>query len=83
MIQQEERFAMLRYKENYLKNALVNRRKFIKKLWRKQRLQDGGHYFYKNYTNLFSTTVNLLTALFLYVFFAELNPISTGLFWLV
>ena len=36
-MKQEERFAMLHYKENYLKNAFISQRKFIKKLWRKQR----------------------------------------------
>ena len=68
-IQPGERFTMHRYKEKYLKNAFSNQRKFIKKLWRKRRLQDGGRYVYENYKNLFSTTVNLTFALFLYVFF--------------
>ena len=44
--QQEGRFTTLHYKENYLKNAFFNPRKFIKKLWRKRSLQDGGCYFY-------------------------------------
>ena len=35
-IQQEERFTTLHYKENYLKNAVFNPRKFIKKLWRNE-----------------------------------------------
>ena len=47
------------------KNAFFNRRKFIKKLWRKRSLQDGGFYFYENYTNLLWTTIKLYTALFL------------------
>ena len=31
-MQQEERFPMPRYKDNYLKNAFINQRKSIKKL---------------------------------------------------
>ena len=34
-IQQERRFTMLHCKGKYLKNAFSNRKKFIKKLWRK------------------------------------------------
>ena len=64
-IQQEERFTTLYYKENYLKNAVFDPRKFIKKLWRKGSLQDSGCYFYENYTNLLWTTIKLYTALFL------------------
>ena len=63
--QQEERFTKLHYKENYLKNAFINRRKFMKKFWWKRRLQDGGRNFYENYTNLLWTTIKLTTALFL------------------
>ena len=62
---QEERFTMLHYKENYLKNAVFNPRMFIKKLWRKRSLQDGGCYFYENYTNLLWNTIKSCTALFL------------------
>ena len=47
----------------------INRRKFMERLWWKQRLQDSGHNFYENYTNLFWTTVNFNFALFLYVSF--------------
>ena len=68
-IQQEGRFTTLRCRDNCLKNAFFNRRKFTKKLWRKRRLQDGGCYFCENYTNLFSTAVNFNFALFPYVFF--------------
>ena len=64
-IQQEGRFTMLHYKENYLKNAVFNPRKFIKKLWRKRSLQDGGCYFYENCTNLLWTTIKSCTVLFL------------------
>ena len=64
-IQQEERFTMLHYKENYLKNAVFDPRKFIKKLWRKQSLQDGGCYFYENYANVLWNTIKLCTVLFL------------------
>ena len=46
-------------------NAFFNPRKFIKKLWRKRSLQDGGCYFYENYTNLLWNTIKLYTALFL------------------
>ena len=53
MMQQEERFTGLRYKEDYLKNVFVNQRKFMKRLWWKQRLQDGGRDSYENCTNLF------------------------------
>ena len=34
-IQQEGRFTMLHCRDNCLKNAFFNRRKFTKKLWRK------------------------------------------------
>ena len=64
-IQREERFTTIHYKENYLKNAVFNPRKFIKKLWRKRSLQDGGCYFYENYTNLLWNTIKSCTALFL------------------
>ena len=46
-------------------NAVFDPRKFIKKLWRKQSLQDCGCYFYKNYTNLLWNTIKLCTVLFL------------------
>ena len=46
-------------------NAFFNPRKFIKKLWRKRSLQDGGCYFYENYTNVLWTTIKLYSALFL------------------
>ena len=48
MMQQEERFSALHSKVNYLKNAFINGRKFMKKIWRKQRLQDRGCNFYEN-----------------------------------
>ena len=51
------RFFGLHCRENYLKNAFVSQRKFIKKLWRKQSLCDGGCYFYENYTSLLWTTI--------------------------
>ena len=54
----------------YLKNAVFDPRKFIKKLWRKQSFQDGGCYFYENYTNLLWNTTKSHTVLFLYVTFA-------------
>ena len=52
-----------------LEECFQKLKKVLKKLWRKRKLQDGGHYFCENYTNLFSTTVNFNFALFLYVFF--------------
>ena len=61
-------WASLRFRENYLKNAFINQRKFIKKLWRKRSLQESERYFYGSYTNSFSTAVNLNFALFPYVF---------------
>ena len=64
-IQQEERFTMIHYKDNYLKNAFINRRKFMKKFWWKRRLQDSGSNYYENYTNLLWTMIKLTTALFL------------------
>ena len=36
-----------------------------KKLWRKPSLQDGGCYFYENYTNLLWNAIKLCTVLFL------------------
>ena len=69
-MQQEEKSTMLRYKDNCLKNAFFNLGKFIKKLWRKRRLQCSGRYFYESCINSFSTTVNFNFALFPYVFFA-------------
>ena len=65
VMQREERFSMPRYKDNYLKNAFINQRKFMEKLWWKQRVQDGGLNFYENYIDLFWNTVKLYTALFL------------------
>ena len=70
IIDTEEKLRTLHCRDNCLKNAFFNRRKFTKKLWKKRRLQDSGRYFCENYTNLFSTTVNFNFALFPYVFFA-------------
>ena len=52
MMQREEKSTALHYKDNYLKMLFVSRGKFIRKLWRKRSFQDGGCYFYDNYTNL-------------------------------
>ena len=65
VMQQEGRFSMPHYKENYVKNAFINRRKFMKKFWWKRRLQNGGRTFYENYTHLLWTAIKLHTALFL------------------
>ena len=64
------KITTLCYKDNCLKNAFFNLGKFIKKLWRKRRLQCSGQYFYESCINSFSTTVNFNFALFPYVFFA-------------
>ena len=53
-----------------LEKCFCNQRKFIKKLWRKRRLQCSGRYFYERYINSCSNTVNFDFALFPYVFFA-------------
>ena len=44
-MQREEKSTTLRYRENYLKNAVFDPRKAIKKFWRKRSFQDSGCYF--------------------------------------
>ena len=46
-MQREGRFSGLHFRENYLKDAFVNQRKSIKRLWRKRSLQNGGTIFTK------------------------------------
>ena len=62
-------YYTLRCRDNCLKNAFFNQRTFIKKLWKKQRLQCSGRYFYESCINSFSNTANFNFALFPYVFF--------------
>ena len=64
-MQREEKSTMLHYKENYLKNAVFDPRKAIKKLWRKRSFEDSGCYFYESYTDLLWNTTKSHTVLFL------------------